>query len=1131
MFLDWTIIQIMTEYVLLKETARMWKSRVEYGITEWIRLARDGVGDRSLLPELERLREDAGEGITLLIAGEFKSGKSTFINALIGEEVLTADVTPATAVVTKLTYGQERRVIGHFHDGRVSEFAEQELKRLSSEQKGDGEALRKELFYIELQLPIELLKTVHIVDSPGLNSGYDHHTKATQLFIDRADVAVWLFNYQNIGTASELDMIRTIKGKGIELTGIVNRVDLHDESEDGELEDLLDYNIRRMPGLFTKLYGVSAKLALEGKRERNPQKLEWAQWNEMDRFLEEVRGKEKVKKERIFFKLQELLRRMDSFLLDAKMALPVPQHDILMNSFTEKAYPKLDSMRARIAERHPLLLAEANEWRQLYAGTLVSSEHVEDLMRRYEELERRSVLKADSQLHTEKPLMSIWREEVLPPYGSYVEEARQLVQKAEEIRLIRDKRVSEWSALLRKRWLKKAGLRSFGPKLDNYHTLLEALRVEKQGAESRKDTAAKALERLAQELKQSITRKLQAIRSEVDGQAKEWQREYDEAKKTYAELKPRSLAVIGSFYQGVSKFLEGMDPIYYMDDLEAAQLRAFQQCKFHIGNIRALYRDLPAEKVRLELERFLAYPPVRPADFEATTGGKILVFSVLDIPVPELPAPLEFDVEDELEEIGRHRRRIAYAWLISAGMLAALFFGGRAALESHRQNLLKEAQEEEEARIRFEQMSSSNTGSQGSSYRTTSTVEQETVTTEEQIRDFISGLYNRTLTLSAAGEITEINRLFQGAAWPRYRDYIAGAAGGSLTAEVTDITEDNRDSAGTLVETREVIETDQYRRVFHNTYSIRKSGGGWRIYTFRSQVIEEEEKKSEAVAEAEVLAALNTFRGQYMEALNQRRFELIRPLLATNGPVYKELYDYIQSLPQNGYRFDFLENQVTSVSQTGPNDYEARVEESFIYTDGEGYRIRYDRSKLYKLSTVSGEIRIVQIDILDTKKEELGLVDSTAEAQAATAEAAGEAVTVTPAVEQSAAAFMERYYADFEAAFNGNGFQQVEGYYNPNGREYANEKAYLEFAVGKSMRMANEAFQVKKVASPAEGVLLVDIELVDRYEYQDGTGDVKRVAVQYALNVTPSGGLNIQDISSLTILDKQEFTWKGIDGL
>jgi GTPase SAR1 family protein/FtsZ-binding cell division protein ZapB len=114
----------------------------------------------------------------LLILGDMKRGKSTFLNALIGENLLPSDVNPCTALLTVLKYGPEKRVTIHFNDGKAPEQVDfpsfkqrytinpEEAKEL--EQK--GQQAFPDISHAVVAYPLPLLeKGVEIVDSPGLN--------------------------------------------------------------------------------------------------------------------------------------------------------------------------------------------------------------------------------------------------------------------------------------------------------------------------------------------------------------------------------------------------------------------------------------------------------------------------------------------------------------------------------------------------------------------------------------------------------------------------------------------------------------------------------------------------------------------------------------------------------------------------------------------------------------------------------------------------------------------------------------------------------------------------------------------------------------------------------------------------
>ncbi|WP_422122397.1 dynamin family protein [Planococcus sp. X10-3] len=255
------------------------------GVANWIEFLNQSylINEKDKINTLKKLgglMSDLKEKKTILISGEFNAGKSTFINALLGEEVLVSDVTPATAMITKLTYGQEKKLLLHFKNQTVQEYGYFSLQQVTAEGDEYGEKIRKELDFIEIQLPFDLLKFYTLIDSPGLTSLFQKHSDVTDSFLEEADVAIWLFNSLNVGTASEIPWLQKLSDGSIPVYGIVNGIDRLDEDED--LDAFYEYNLRRLSPLVTQLSGISSKDILEGKLKGDQQLLEWGNLKVID---------------------------------------------------------------------------------------------------------------------------------------------------------------------------------------------------------------------------------------------------------------------------------------------------------------------------------------------------------------------------------------------------------------------------------------------------------------------------------------------------------------------------------------------------------------------------------------------------------------------------------------------------------------------------------------------------------------------------------------------------------------------------------------------------------------------------------------------------------------------------------
>lgn len=223
--------------------------------------------------ELAKLKD---EKPLITIMGEFKTGKSTFINAILGQEVLKSDVTPATAVVTMITYGKEEKLIAYFKDGNRREYPLNMLGSLTAEGDDSKQKLRNKVKYVELQMPHKLLSKITLVDTPGLNVDNQSHIEATKYFMDKADLVLWIFAYGKVASRTELAAINEL-GEHLKPIAIVNRIDEIDEEEE-TLEEVLEEIRSKLKTSVRDVFGISSIFALKGIQENKQNLLDESGW-------------------------------------------------------------------------------------------------------------------------------------------------------------------------------------------------------------------------------------------------------------------------------------------------------------------------------------------------------------------------------------------------------------------------------------------------------------------------------------------------------------------------------------------------------------------------------------------------------------------------------------------------------------------------------------------------------------------------------------------------------------------------------------------------------------------------------------------------------------------------------------
>ncbi|HXJ78142.1 MAG TPA: dynamin family protein [Candidatus Methylomirabilis sp.] len=194
------------------------------------RLAREA-GLASLAAEAERAAERIGEGrFYVACVGQFKRGKSTLLNALIGELLLPAGVVPVTSVVTIVRYGAERSARVRFATGAWEAIALESLADYVSQEQNPDNA--KGVEAVEVFVPAKLLEAgMCLVDTPGVGSVFAGATRATRAFVPHIDAALVVLGADPPISGEELALVEDVAGEVETLIFVMGKADRLDESE------------------------------------------------------------------------------------------------------------------------------------------------------------------------------------------------------------------------------------------------------------------------------------------------------------------------------------------------------------------------------------------------------------------------------------------------------------------------------------------------------------------------------------------------------------------------------------------------------------------------------------------------------------------------------------------------------------------------------------------------------------------------------------------------------------------------------------------------------------------------------------------------------------------------------------
>ena len=138
--------------------------------------------------ELERIKT---KKYNVAVVGEFRRGKSSLINALLGLPVLPADATPTTATVNRITYGAEPSVTIHYKDGSQKKLDSlEELPNYVTKLSAEREAVAKTVREAVVEYPIVICQNhVDIIDTPGLSDD-EEMTRVTIGLLQNIDAAI-----------------------------------------------------------------------------------------------------------------------------------------------------------------------------------------------------------------------------------------------------------------------------------------------------------------------------------------------------------------------------------------------------------------------------------------------------------------------------------------------------------------------------------------------------------------------------------------------------------------------------------------------------------------------------------------------------------------------------------------------------------------------------------------------------------------------------------------------------------------------------------------------------------------------------------------------------------------------------
>jgi small GTP-binding protein len=209
------------------------KGELESGLAGLIKLGSDMQRPAEELDTLQALLRDISEPLLFVVVGEVKSGKSSLLNALFGNEFAKVDVLPATDRVYIFRYGA---------DEKSTEVSPKLTERY---------------------LPIPFLRDFNVVDTPGTNTMVKEHQMVAEDFMPRADIVLFVFSVANPWTQSNWEFLDFLQKTWLKnVIFVLQQIDLREPTEIDVIHRHLQDTAMRRLGFVPPIFAVSARKAL-----------------------------------------------------------------------------------------------------------------------------------------------------------------------------------------------------------------------------------------------------------------------------------------------------------------------------------------------------------------------------------------------------------------------------------------------------------------------------------------------------------------------------------------------------------------------------------------------------------------------------------------------------------------------------------------------------------------------------------------------------------------------------------------------------------------------------------------------------------------------------------------------------
>ncbi|MFZ0590744.1 MAG: dynamin family protein [Bryobacteraceae bacterium] len=299
----------------------------------------------ALEPILQVCRSAAArQDLSVAVLGRFNAGKSSFLNHLVGRDVLPVGVIPVTSVITEMLWGPTERAEVHFLDSHTESVPLDSVAEFITELKNPENG--KRVSTVCLYLPdLEDYKELRFVDTPGLESVFSHNTESSLAWAPNVDLALVAIGVDPPLAQQDLTLIRKLFKYTPKICVLLTKVDVLTETEHDEVLQFVRKQLKRVFEQQIEVFPYSTRPGFESLRYELREQL-------IDQTLHTIRDQ---KRQIVARKLQTLLGECADYLeltLRSATMIDSERQQLQVLAFRERAAIADTKLELQLIARH-----------------------------------------------------------------------------------------------------------------------------------------------------------------------------------------------------------------------------------------------------------------------------------------------------------------------------------------------------------------------------------------------------------------------------------------------------------------------------------------------------------------------------------------------------------------------------------------------------------------------------------------------------------------------------------------------------------------------------------------------------------------------------------------------------------